>query len=159
MCSSDLWLIRVKLRFFDIPLRPSMLNPKNLVAFFLLITSAVAQSADPIIPSPPQLAATAYILIDAESGKVIVEHNADQRLPPASLTKMMTSYIAASEVERGSISLDEMVNVSVKAWRMKGSLMFIREGTQVRVEDLLRGIIIQSGNDASVAIEIGRAHV
>jgi D-alanyl-D-alanine carboxypeptidase (penicillin-binding protein 5/6) len=117
---------------------------------FLWATASVA--AEPIIPSPPQLAASAYLLMDATTGKTLVEHNADQRLPPASLTKLMTSFIAASAIRRGTISPSDEVLISVKAWRMKGSLMFIREGTRVSVADLLRGIIIQSGNDASVAM-------
>jgi len=133
-------------------IRNPMQRIKIVLALCLMGLVTSVWGAEPIIPSPPQLAASAYILVDADSGKVIVEHNADQRLPPASLTKIMTSYIAASEVARGSISLSEMVNVSVKAWRMGGSKMFIREGTQVSVEDLLRGIVIQSGNDASIAM-------
>ncbi|MEH6472908.1 MAG: D-alanyl-D-alanine carboxypeptidase family protein [Halopseudomonas sp.] len=105
-----------------------------------------------MMPAPPSLAATAYVLMDAITGKVIISENADQRLPPASLTKLMTSYIADYEIAQGNISLDDMVLVSEKAWRTQGSRMFIREGTQVKVEDLLKGIIIQSGNDASVAM-------
>lgn len=106
----------------------------------------------PIVPTAPQLAASSYLLIDANSGKVLVEHNADEPLPPASLTKMMTSYIASLEIKRGQISEEDMVLISEKAWRMGGSKMFIEVGNQVRVIDLLRGIIIQSGNDASVAM-------
>lgn len=105
-----------------------------------------------LMPSPPQLAASSYLLLDAHTGKVIVEHNADQQLPPASLTKIMTSYIVSSELTKGSIRADDKVPVSVKAWKMTGSRMFIREGTEVLLEDLLRGVIIQSGNDASVAL-------
>lgn len=116
----------------------------------LLITQLSA--APVIIPSPPQLAAEGYLLIDATTGETLVEFNAEQRLPPASITKIMTSYVAAKELERGSISLDDEVRVSIKAWRMIGSRMFIKEGDMVGLEDLLRGMIIQSGNDASVAI-------
>jgi D-alanyl-D-alanine carboxypeptidase (penicillin-binding protein 5/6) len=132
------------------------LNRRVLYAFafvFCSLVSATGVQAEPIlIPAPPQLAATGYLLIDANTGEVLVEHNADAPLPPASLTKMMTSYIVSAEVERGNLREDEMVNISVKAWRMGGSKMFIREGTQVSVKDLLRGVIIQSGNDASVAL-------
>ena len=113
---------------------------------------ALAQGTATLMPSPPQLAASSYILIDADSGKIIVESNADERLPPASLTKMMTSYIVSSELVKGNISSDDAVPISVKAWRMGGSKMFIREGTTVPVKDLLKGVIIQSGNDASVAL-------
>ena len=105
-----------------------------------------------IIPAPPELAAEGYLLIDATTAASLVEFNADQRLPPASLTKIMTSYVAAKEIERGTVTLDDQVAVSIKAWRMEGSRMFIQEGTKVRLEDMLRGIIVQSGNDASVAL-------
>ena len=119
---------------------------------FLFVVCVPAQAAPAIIPAPPQLAATAYLLLDAKTGKVLVEQNSEQRLPPASLTKIMTSYVAAKELALGTISLDDEIEVSVRAWRMEGSRMFILEGTKVRLEDLIRGIIIQSGNDASVAV-------
>lgn len=111
--------------------------------------AAVAQS---IIPRPPEVNASSYILLDAKTGHIIVEENADEALPPASLTKIMTSYIAVEEIMNGNLGLDDMVHISEKAWRMEGSKMFVEVGSEVRVEDLLRGIIIQSGNDASVAI-------
>ena len=110
------------------------------------------QASAPLMPPAPTLAASSYLLIDANSGKVLVEHNADQPLPPASLTKMMTSYIVSMEVQRGQIKESDEVLVSEKAWRMGGSKMFIEVGARVKVLDLLRGIIIQSGNDASVAM-------
>lgn len=113
---------------------------------------AAGSPAAPIIPAPPQLAAEGYLLLDADTGRVLVEHNSEQRLPPASLTKIMTSYVAAEEIERGTLTETEEVDVSVKAWRMEGSRMFIQEGTKVSVDQLLKGIIIQSGNDASVAM-------
>jgi D-alanyl-D-alanine carboxypeptidase (penicillin-binding protein 5/6) len=126
---------------------------KLLTSGLLTIWLSVASAAsDPIIPAPPQLAASAYLLIEATTGKVLVDFNSGQRLPPASLTKMMTSYVAASELERGTISKADMVSISVRAWRMQGSRMFIQEGTKVKLDDLLRGIVIQSGNDASVAL-------
>ncbi len=113
--------------------------------------SVVANTAT-LMPSPPQLAASGYLLIDVDSGKIIVEHNSFEQLPPASLTKMMTSYIVSTELVKGNIQPDDEVPISVKAWRMGGSKMFIREGTTVKVKDLLKGVIIQSGNDASVAL-------
>jgi len=106
----------------------------------------------PPIPAAPKLQASGYLLVDATNGEILVEHNAEEPLPPASLTKMMTAYIAEREITEGRMSLDDQVPVSVKAWKTGGSRMFIREGTEVRLEDLLRGIIIQSGNDASVAL-------
>lgn len=121
-----------------------------IVASFTFLASQSATAL--IIPKPPQLNAKAYILIDANSGEVIVEHNADVRLPPASLTKMMTSYIATHELALGNLQEQDQVPVSIKAWSMGGSKMFIREGTNVPFIELLKGIIIQSGNDASVAV-------
>ncbi|UTW00886.1 D-alanyl-D-alanine carboxypeptidase [Marinomonas rhizomae] len=122
----------------------------TLSVVFCFVSSSVF-AAPSLIPTPPQLSASSYILMDAYTGDILVEHNADQALPPASLTKLMTAYIVEYELARGNLSMDDMVNVSEKAWRMEGSRMFIREGTQVKLEDLMRGIIIQSGNDASVA--------
>lgn len=125
----------------------------RLIAFVLLIaTPLLALARQVIIPAPPQLAANAYILMDTDTGRVLVEHNADKLLPPASMTKMMTSYIVSSEIDRGAINPDDLVQISVKAWKKGGSKMFVREGTRVPVKDLLRGVIIQSGNDASIAL-------
>ena len=116
----------------------------------LFLSSAMA--APVIIPAPPQLATEGHILLDAVTGAVLVEQNAEMRLPPASLTKIMTSYVIASEIAAGRILPQDTVPISVKAWKTEGSRMFIREGTEVSVEDLIRGIVIQSGNDASVAM-------
>jgi D-alanyl-D-alanine carboxypeptidase (penicillin-binding protein 5/6) len=112
----------------------------------------VVQPQVQAIPSAPQLAATGYILVDATTGAIVAEYNAAERLPPASLTKMMSSYLVVDELEKGRISEDSLVNISVKAWKMGGSRMYVKEGTQVSVIDLLRGVIIQSGNDATVAL-------
>ncbi|MES2624878.1 MAG: D-alanyl-D-alanine carboxypeptidase family protein [Pseudomonadota bacterium] len=117
-----------------------------------LNTTAEAGAQPQIVPKPPEINATSYILMDAMTGKVLVEKNADQALPPASLTKIMTTYVADTELAAGNISLDDQVNVSIKAWQAEGSKMFIQEGTTVRLEDIMRGIIIQSGNDASIAL-------
>ncbi|WP_110641311.1 D-alanyl-D-alanine carboxypeptidase family protein [Salinicola sp. CPA57] len=105
-----------------------------------------------LIPSPPDLAASSWVLMDASTGQLLVNHDGDQRLPPASLTKMMTAYIVEQEIDGGSISDTDMVSISENAWRTGGSRMFIQEGTQVSVENLLRGVVVQSGNDASVAL-------
>ncbi|MFX3658114.1 MAG: D-alanyl-D-alanine carboxypeptidase family protein [bacterium] len=112
---------------------------------------ALAESA-PIIPPPPDVAASSYLLIDADTGKVLVERNSHQPLPPASLTKIMTTYVADVELSAGRIRMADQVDISVNAWQTPGSRMFVREGTRVSVEDLMRGVIIQSGNDASVAL-------
>jgi D-alanyl-D-alanine carboxypeptidase (penicillin-binding protein 5/6) len=125
---------------------------KTLMLLATLVAVQASFASEPIIPAPPQLAAEGYLLIDAETGTVLVEHNSKQRLPPASLTKIMTSFVAATEIKGGVASLKDPVNISVKAWRMEGSRMFIQEGTQVPLGDLIRGVIIQSGNDASVAV-------
>ena len=120
-----------------------------LSAVFLHAGFAAAQS---IIPRPPEIAASSYILMDARTGHVILENNATEALPPASLTKIMTAYIAVEEIVNGNLGMDDEVHISEKAWRMDGSKMFVGVNTNVSVADLLRGIIIQSGNDASVAI-------
>ena len=117
-----------------------------------ILDQTIEQQSAAAIPAAPQLAATGYILIDASTGAVLAEQNADQRLPPASLTKMMSSYLVVDEIERGRIAPSNLVNISVKAWKMEGSRMYVKEGTQVSVLDLLRGVIIQSGNDATVAL-------
>jgi D-alanyl-D-alanine carboxypeptidase (penicillin-binding protein 5/6) len=124
----------------------------TLCAALVLGYSVPTFAAAPIIPPPPTIHATSYLLIDATSEKVLVEHNAHERKPPASLTKIMTAYLAEQEITAGRISTEDEVLISVRAWRTGGSKMFIREGTQVKVADLLRGVIIQSGNDASIAI-------
>lgn len=110
-------------------------------------------SAQPLItPTPPSLHAKGYVLMDANNGHIIAEKNPNLRLAPASLTKMMTMYIISSALKSGRIHLDDKVTISKKAWRMKGSKMFVRVGNKVPVSDLIRGIIIASGNDACVAM-------
>lgn len=126
------------------------------LALVLLICAAGAQAVT-IVPSPPQVAAKSYILIDAESGEVLVEENADLPLPPASLTKLMTSYVLTAEIASGRVAEDDMVVVSENAWSQnpvfKGSsLMWIEPGKDVSIHDLHQGIIVSSGNDATVAV-------
>ncbi len=121
---------------------------------FILSWPAVAIT---ILPPPPKVAAEAWILLDARTGFVITEHNADQRLPPASLTKLMTSYVLAHELEQGRVSNDDMVPISENAWAQNplfagSSLMWLEAGKTARLEDLHRGVVISSGNDATVAI-------
>lgn len=125
---------------------------KCILAAALLLTAQLALAANPLIPAAPQISAKAFLLIDANSGEILVSGNADESQPPASLTKMMTSYIATHELDKGNINKADKVRISIKAWKTPGSRMFIKEGSSVSVEDLLRGIIIQSGNDASVAM-------
>lgn len=121
-----------------------------LVLMLALVGKTTAQSV--LIPSPPQIAGTSYVLMDPKSGRIIMEENSHERLPPASLTKMMTAYIVERELDEGRISMSDMVPISVRAWKTEGSRTFVREGTSVPVETLLKGVIIQSGNDASVAL-------
>ena len=122
------------------------------LVFSLLLMSGQASAQAVLIPSPPQIAGSSWVLMDPLSGRVIMEHNSNERLPPASLTKMMTAYIVERELDEGRISMSDMVPISVKAWRTEGSRTFVQEGTSVSFEDLLKGVIIQSGNDASVAL-------
>jgi D-alanyl-D-alanine carboxypeptidase (penicillin-binding protein 5/6) len=110
-----------------------------------------APMAQPL-PSAPTLAAKSYVLMDFNSGQFLVEQNPDIRVEPASITKLMTAYIIYAAMQRGDLKPDTMVNISEKAWRMQGSKMFVRVGTQVSVDDLLKGMIIQSGNDATIAL-------
>ncbi|TDJ47136.1 MAG: D-alanyl-D-alanine carboxypeptidase [Gammaproteobacteria bacterium] len=121
-----------------------------ILAGLLLATSGFA--ADVPIPAPPQIGADSFQLIDFSSGRIIAEARADERVEPASLTKLMTAYTAFHALRQGQITLQDQAHVSEKAWRTDGSRMFIEVNTRVSVEDLLRGMIIQSGNDASVAL-------
>ncbi|WP_168388265.1 serine hydrolase [Zobellella endophytica] len=117
--------------------------------------SGQAQTVAPMIPEPPAIAATSYVLMDYASGQVLVSEKADERLPPASLTKMMTSYILGQALEEGKVKREDMVTVSEAAWAQNfpgSSVMFLEVGKQVSIDDLNRGIIIQSGNDATIAV-------
>ncbi|MGO3055693.1 D-alanyl-D-alanine carboxypeptidase family protein [Halomonas sp. AOP43-A1-21] len=123
-----------------------------MTAVTLPAAAQVIPQPQTIIPAAPQLAASSWILMDANSGRILAEHNSDERLAPASLTKLMTAYLVERELDRDTIKLDDLVNVSENAWRTGGSKMFIEVGNQIPVEELLHGIIIVSGNDASVAM-------
>jgi len=104
------------------------------------------------VPAAPQIGANSYLLQDFNSGRILVEQNADMRVEPASITKLMTAYVVFSELNQGNITLEETAAVSEVAWRTGGSRMFIEPLMQVTVEELIRGMVIQSGNDASVAL-------
>jgi D-alanyl-D-alanine carboxypeptidase (penicillin-binding protein 5/6) len=118
----------------------------------LTLTVSVGVFAQVPVPEAPTIGATSYVLMDFHSQTVLAEEDSGAQVEPASITKLMTSYVAFQEIARGNLSLDDEVLVSEKAWRTPGSRMFIEVGNRVRVEDLLKGIIIQSGNDASVAL-------
>lgn len=115
-------------------------------------TSVATLKLAGVMPPPPDFAVKAYILIDANSGYVIAEKNADTQLPPASLTKLMTLYITAGALKAGQIHFEDQVTISENAWRKGGSRMFIKVGSQVPVKELIDGIVIASGNDATVAM-------
>lgn len=125
--------------------------PILLLSFFLLPLQSLHAQAKPI-PSAPELGAESYILVDFDSGRVLAEKDADKRVEPASITKLMTAYLVDKALASGDIRLDDQVTISEKAWRMKGSKMFIEVGKQVSVQELIKGMIIQSGNDATVAL-------
>ena len=117
-----------------------------------LLLAATGWAASRPIPNPPELNASSYLLIDFDSGATLAEKDADKPVDPASITKLMTAYLIDKAIADGSIAADDLVTISEKAWRMEGSKMFVEVGKQVSVEDLLKGLIIQSGNDASVAL-------
>jgi len=117
----------------------------------VLLFSSHAFAAKPI-PDPPSLKADSFYLVDFASGRVLAEKDPDKAVEPASITKLMTAYLVDKALESGDIQLSDLVTISEKAWRMKGSKMFVEVGKEVPVEDLMKGLVIQSGNDASVAL-------
>ena len=123
------------------------------IAIFLsqLISASLAQAALPI-PKPPSTGAKSFIIQDYGSGNILAEENSDVSVEPASITKLMTAYTIFNELQSGNIALTDIVTISEKAWRTPGSRMFVEVGKQVAVEDLLQGMIVQSGNDATVAL-------
>ncbi len=130
-----------------------------LIAIALAVPlAALAQRPPPPLPknmptpAAPSLSANSYILVDFNSNHVLVESNPDTRVEPASITKVMTSYVVFTELASGNIQLTDVVNVSEIAWRTGGSRMFIEPKMEVTVEQLIKGMVIQSGNDASVAL-------
>ena len=132
------------------------IQSKNiLISIVLLVAFAMPNfllTEESFIPKPPSINASNYILIDSTSGRILAEKNADERIEPASITKIMTGYVAADQIAKGFVSLEDQVLISENCWRKGGSKMFIREGTRVSLSDLIKGMVIQSGNDASCAI-------
>ena len=134
-----------------------MMRSTSFHSLLMCVLTSVANQATAAAPPAPKLPADAYFLMDATTGQVLVDHKGDLSLPPASLTKIMTSYVLAEEVDAGRASLDDMIKVSRNAWSQnptfKGSsLMWIEPGKPVSLADLERGVVISSGNDASVAV-------
>ena len=121
-----------------------------LIGIAVSWTTVAAASLN--VPPPPPVDARAYILMDYDSGQILAESKADERMEPASLTKLMTSYVIYKEMRDGRIKLNDKVTISEHAWRMGGSRTFVPVGKKVSVEDLLKGMIVQSGNDATVAL-------
>ncbi len=136
----------------DKPVKTTQLTFSLLFISLLTVSAHVLGGEKILIPQPPKLAATSYLLEDANSGKVFAEKNPDERLAPASLTKIMTVYVVFRELAAGNLQLTDQVTVSKNAWKTPGSRMFIEVNRKVALEDLLKGIIIASGNDASVAV-------
>ena len=124
-----------------------------LLLSFVLPASAFASGPQVIpVPAAPELNAASYILLDFNSGRVLAEKNPDERRDPASLTKMMTAYIVFQELKAGNLKLNDQVRISEKAWRAEGSRTFIEVGNKIPVEILVKGLIIQSGNDSAIAL-------
>jgi D-alanyl-D-alanine carboxypeptidase (penicillin-binding protein 5/6) len=127
-------------------------NIFNLVLFIIaLINFNLTYAAMPV-PAPPDVAAKNYLLVDFASGRVLAEKQADEQIEPASITKLMTAYVVYKEMAENRLTMDDIVGISEKAWRMGGSRMYLEVNTKVSVHDLMKGLIIQSGNDASVAL-------
>ncbi len=123
---------------------------KKLILVFLLASQNVFSQV--LIPEPPEVSADSFLLIDAKTKTVITSNKPNQSSSLASITKIMTSYVVSDQIAKGFISEESLVEISEECWRMEGSRMFIKEGTEVSVSELLKGMIIQSGNDASCAL-------
>ena len=125
---------------------------KVLYFFFSLALPFLLSGNESFIPDPPSISSSNYILIDANTNRVLAEMNPDEKIEPASITKIMTGYVVSDQIQDGFITLDDEVLISENCWRKKGSRMFIEEGSRVVLLDLIKGMVIQSGNDATCAI-------
>ena len=125
---------------------------KKLTCFLLLLPLCIDLAAQSMVPQAPKLDLSSYILLEASTNTVLAEFNSDNQIAPASMTKVMSGYVIADQIASGAISLDDEVLISEKAWKTGGSKMFIEAGKRISVKDLLSGIIIQSGNDATIAM-------
>jgi serine-type D-Ala-D-Ala carboxypeptidase (penicillin-binding protein 5/6) len=132
---------------------------KRLKSFFLLLGLAVATALPSVAQAAPTIETQAReaFLVDFQTGAVLLDKNADEPMPPSSMSKLMTTYLVFSRLQHNRLSLDDEFTVSEKAWRMGGSKMFVEVGNQTKVEDLLRGVIVQSGNDACIVLAEGIA--
>ena len=120
--------------------------------FFSLALPFLLSGNESFIPDPPSISSSNYILIDANTNRILAEMNPDEEIEPASITKIMTGYVVSDQIQDGFITLDDEVLISENCWRKKGSRMFIEEGSRVVLLDLIKGMVIQSGNDATCAI-------
>ncbi|MBL7001028.1 MAG: D-alanyl-D-alanine carboxypeptidase [Gammaproteobacteria bacterium] len=125
---------------------------QSLIFILFSLTLPALWAVSKPIPNAPEIDASSYILLEFNSGKILAEKNPDKKVEPASITKLMTAYLVDKALESGDIHLTDEVTISEKAWRMKGSKMFVEVGKQVTVDELIKGMIIQSGNDATVAL-------
>ena len=125
---------------------------KKIFCFMLLASFGQESLAQSMVPKAPKLNLDSYILVEASTNTVIAEFNSDNQISPASMTKVTSGYVIADQIASGAISLDDKVLISEKAWKTGGSKMFIEAGKRISVRDLLSGIVIQSGNDATVAM-------
>lgn len=123
-----------------------------IVLACLFFANAVMADESLPVPAPPQFDASSYVLMDFGSGAVLADHNSRERVDPASITKIMTAYIVYKSLAAGDITLEDQVEISEYAWRSIGSRTFVEVGSKIKLEDLLLGLIIQSGNDASIAL-------
>ena len=128
-----------------------MIKKFIVILVFLFVNMTIHAESLPV-PAPPKFDASSYVLMDFASGAILAEHNPNERVDPASITKIMTAYIVYQALAAGDITLHDQVEISEKAWRSIGSRMFVEVGKQIILEDLLLGLIIQSGNDASIAL-------
>ncbi len=134
------------------PMRRPHRAPWRIALLLLACLSTATAWAVPPVPPPPTLQARSWILMDFHSGAVLAEHEADRRVEPASLTKLMTAYVLEQEIQAGRLKLEDWVLISEQAWRTPGSRTFVEPGTRVPVRDLMLGMVVQSGNDATVAL-------
>jgi D-alanyl-D-alanine carboxypeptidase (penicillin-binding protein 5/6) len=124
----------------------------RILPALLLLAATTAVAAEPPVPPPPRLEATAWVLVDQSSGQVLAGHRANEAIEPASITKLMTAYAVFHALKDGKLKLDTPVPVSEHAWRSEGSRTYLDLGSQVPVEVLIQGMIVQSGNDATIAL-------
>lgn len=134
--------MKIKSKFFKLV---------SLLALIIFVNLAIAAESLPV-PAPPKFDASSYVLMDHGSGAILAEFNSNERVDPASITKIMTAYVIYKALAAGDIKLDDQVEISEYAWKSIGSRMFIEVGSKIKLEDLLLGLIIQSGNDASIAL-------